>query len=345
MTDSKTEATGSGRASVAAWLERMGLGGRIIGFGSVGFIFRLIRKALLACFFLAIIATGLTYFRDLPKYPFFHKIVAYEQRVEAPMLGALRRSWPTNFRGSDISRLMLFSAVCLLAVLFGVVGAGFTQQAAHLRGWRETLKEARHSTPGTGSSQAEVKLNRKDLLEIYAKTKKSLEEHKVHMAFLSIDVVNSTGMKAGEEPGIAERDFRHYKRMVVKVLTENKAVKSAWTPDGVMAGFGSVREAVRAAQGVVTGLAQFNREVKAIKCDFAIRAGINAGEVFCDDATPMAEMTDMVIDIAGHMQKYGCVNGVAISKRTIEPLLGEFRFTDAARLVDGLPVYEWKPEA
>ncbi len=345
MTDLKTETNDSGRAAGATWPERTGLNVRIIGFGSVGFIFRLIRKALIALFFFAIIATGLTYFRDLPKYPFFHKIVVYEQRVEAPILGVMRRSWPTNFRGSDISRLMLFSAIYLLAILFGVVGAGLTQQAAHLRGWRETLKEAHHPIPASGSSQSEVKMTRKDLLEIYAKTKKSLEEHKVHMAFLSIDVVNSTGMKAGEEPGIAERDFRHYKRMVVKVLTENKAVKSAWTPDGVMAGFRSVREAVLAAQGVVAGLKQFNREVKAIKCDFAIRAGVNAGEVFCDDATPMAEMTDMVIDIAGHMQKYGCVNGVTVSKRAIEPLLGEFRFTDAARLVDGLPVYEWKPEA
>ena len=82
--------------------------------------------------------------------------------------------------------------------------------------------------------------------------------------------------------------------------------------------------------------------VKAIKRDFAIRAGINAGEVFADDSTPMEEMTDRVIDIAGHMQKHGIIDGICISGPAILPLLKEFPFTDAARVVDGCAVYEWR---
>jgi hypothetical protein len=52
-----------------------------------------------------------------------------------------------------------------------------------------------------------------------------------------------------------------------------------------------------------------------------------------------------VIDIAGHMQKHGCVDGLTIGKHAIEPLLGEFKFSDAGRVVDGCPVYEWRPQA
>ena len=345
MTGLKTEKPGPKPSAASFWPERIGLGAWMAGAGAIGFLFHLIQKALWGVILFALIAGALRSFNDLPKYPLFNKAVVYEQRVEEPMLGALRRGVPTNFHGSNISRWMLFGFICLLSGLSGMAGTGFARQAGDLRRRRAALKEAPRPIPGPAPPRTEVKLNRKDLLEIYAKTKKSLEEHKVLMAFLSIDVVNSTGMKAGEEPGIAERDFRHYKRMVEKALNANKVLKSAWTPDGVMAGFRSVAEAVRAAQGVITGLKQFNREVKAIKCDFSVRTGINAGEVFCDDATPMEEMTDMVIDIAGHMQKYGCVNGIAITKRAIEPLLGEFKFTDAARLVDGLPVYEWRPEA
>ena len=341
MSELKTEKP-SVPSSSAALPERIIPGVWIAG--AAGFVLRLIQKALWGFILLSIAASWLMCFKDLPKYPFFHKIVVYEQRVEAPMLNALRRGVPTNFRGSNISRWMLFGAIYLLSVLFGALGADFAGKAVELRRRRVKAKEAPR-VPERPASRAGEKLGRKDLLELYAKTRKSLEEHKVRMAFLSIDVVNSTGMKAGEEPGIAERDFRHYKRMVERALNANNVLKSAWTPDGVMAGFRFVKDAVHAAQGLITGLEQFNREVKVIKCDFSVRAGINAGEVFCDDTTPMEEMTDMVIDIAGHMQKYGCVNGIAISKRVIEPLLSEFRFTDAARLVDGLPVYEWKPEA
>ena len=55
----------------------------------------------------------------------------------------------------------------------------------------------------------------------------------------------------------------------------------------------------------------------------------------------MEEMTDRVIDIAGHMQKHGCVNGVTIGRHSIEQLISEFDFHDAGREVDGCQIYEW----
>ena len=185
-------------------------------------------------------------------------------------------------------------------------------------------------------------LDRAKLLEIYAETKKSLERHKKHYAFLSIDVVDSTGMKKFEDPGIAERDFRKYKSFVEKALSTNRALKSTWTPDGVMICFATADQAIQAAQDVIKSLKAFNDSVKAIKADFKIRAGINSGEVFCDDQTPMEEMTDRVIDIAGHMQKHGAVNAVSIAQHAVEPFLSQFHFASAGRVVDGCPVYEWK---
>ncbi len=345
MPEIETEVSGPDASSVKAKPEPASLDNRIVCFAAMGFILRLTQKAFWAIMLFAFVAAVLAGFNDLPKYPIFNKFVVLERSVETPVLEALRRSVPTNFRGSNVAAGILFGFVFVFSFFFGIWGDGLIARAAELRVLREMRKEEIKAVSGTAPPQAEVKLGRKDLLEIYARTKKSLEEHKVKMAFLSIDVVNSTGMKAGEEPGIAERDFRHYKRLVVRALSANNVLKSAWTPDGVMAGFKSVPEAVSAAQTVIADLKKFNSEVKTIKAEFAVRAGINAGEVFCDETTPMAEMTDMVIDIAGHMQKYGCVNGIAIPKSVIEPLLGEFRFADAARVVDKLPVYEWKPEA
>ncbi len=119
-------------------------------------------------------------------------------------------------------------------------------------------------------------------------------------------------------------------------------MKSTWTPDGVMICFPSAALAVSAAQAVIIALDDFNRSAKSIRRDFSIRAGVNAGDVFCDESTPMEEMTDRVIDIAGHMQKHGIVDGIAVSKHAIEPYLGKFTFKDAQRNIDGCPVYEWE---
>jgi class 3 adenylate cyclase len=185
------------------------------------------------------------------------------------------------------------------------------------------------------------KLKRKDLLEIYVEAKKSLEEQKRHLAFLSIDVVDSTGMKVGEEPGIAERDFNRFKKLVVEIINKHRALKSTWTPDGVMVCFNDVTDAVLSAQAIIKGIEKFNKDVKVIKRDFAIRAGINSGDVFYDEATPLEEMTDRVIDIAGHMQKHGCVNGITIGRHSIEQLISEFDFHDAGREVDGYHIFEW----
>jgi len=311
-------------------------------FASLGFLLRRSQDILLAFFLGILFAAGLTRFKDLEKYPVFYKALRYERNIETPLLTALRGVVPTKFQGTDISFWLLLSSVYGLSVGAGVSGARLFRRADGLRSRRAELNSAdallrKAAAGGT--------LKRKELLEVYAKAKKSLEEQKRAMAFLSIDVVDSTGMKAGEEPGIAERDFLRYKKILEGIFKANHVHKSTWTPDGVMCCFDTTAAAVRSAQEVITGLEKFNREVKAIKRDFAIRAGINSGEVFCDDTTPMEEMTDRVIDIAGHMQKHGCVNGITVTRHAIEPLLGEFNFSDAARVVDGCPVFEWRPQA
>jgi class 3 adenylate cyclase len=262
-------------------------------------------------------------------------VVQIDQRLEMPTLAAIRARIPTQFNGSDAARPLLFGAI-VVAILF-LRGAAFKfdGDVKRFRQKRDALIKA------SGILDA-GKLDRAKLLEVYAEVRKSLDEQKQHMAFLSIDIVDSTGMKIGEDPGIAENDFRQYKKMVEDILGMHRSVKAAWTPDGVMIAFSSAADALRAAMAVIAALEDFNKTVKHIKRDFRIRAGVNAGDVFCDAETPMEEMTDRVIDIAGHMQKHGIVDGVCVSKHSVETLLEKLPFKDAGRVVDGCPVYEWK---
>ncbi len=327
----------------------------------LGFVLRRARDLLLVLILLVFAASALSDFKDIAKFPLLQATVRREHVIETSLLAAIRNHLPTDYHGKDISRWMLFGVMFFFFFAFGTIGSVLSSWSARFRRLRAAtaapLGPARPAAPAVRAEPAKPssppplkkaasagKMSRKELLEVYAEAKKSLESHRTNLAFLSIDVVDSTGMKIGEDAGIAERDFRQYKVFSAEILKQNNALKSTWTPDGVMVCFKTVADAVHAGQQIIAGLAKFNRETKLIKRDFAIRAGVNSGDVFSDDSIPMEEMTDRVIDIAGHMQKHGCVNGIAISKHSIEPLLGKFQFTDAGRVVDGCPVYEWKPQ-
>jgi class 3 adenylate cyclase len=204
-------------------------------------------------------------------------------------------------------------------------------------------KEGAHSLPKAGEKEeAPQKLDREKLLEIYARTKRALEDQKKQLFFLSLDVVDSTGMKQGEDSEVAERDFRQYRKFVQKAIQDHNGIKAAWTPDGVMICFPTSRDAVQAAKQVLTGLGHFNRRVKSIVRDFRVRAGINDGRILFDESIPLEEVSDRQIDIAGHMQKHAEPDTIYVSKEVVDELPDGDGFSPAGKSVDGREVYCWK---
>lgn len=184
--------------------------------------------------------------------------------------------------------------------------------------------------------------SRDELLELMAQAKMQLEKQKRTLSFLSIDVVDSTGMKIGEDPSIATRDFKLYRKLVEKAIADNSGLKAAWTPDGVMICFPNAETAVAAAKQVIAELTDFNLHVKAMRRDFRVRCGVNTGTVLFDDAVPMEEMSDRSIDIAGHMQKYADVNAIYAAEHVMAEIRGSADFAPAAKEVDGHRVYAWR---
>jgi DNA segregation ATPase FtsK/SpoIIIE-like protein len=208
---------------------------------------------------------------------------------------------------------------------------------------RLEAEEARKKEEEEKTTLAEATANkREELMELLAQTKKSLDEQKRELAFLAMDVVNSTGMKQGEDPAIAARDFKQYKKHVMAALQKHNYLKLAWTPDGQMICFDTIEDAVRAGQSVLNGLEDFNKNVKAMKMDFRIRAGINAGRVLYDEDVPMEEMSDRVIDITGHMQKYAAADTIFINAAAIGDKSKEFGFSPVEKVVDDCKVLCWK---
>lgn len=183
---------------------------------------------------------------------------------------------------------------------------------------------------------------REQIIREFAEAKRKLDQLGRDLAFLSIDIVDSTGMKQGEDKAVVQNDFTRYRQFVGGILGDHGCLKSTWTPDGVMACFSSVTDAVSAARGVIHGLEGFNRDLKQLRRDFTVRCGVNSGFVIFDEATPLEEISDPAIDIAGHMQKHAVPNSIGIPKPVIEALSGDSGFVPSGRTIDGYEVYEWK---
>ena len=183
--------------------------------------------------------------------------------------------------------------------------------------------------------------DRNELLKLFAETKKKLDAIGKDLAFLSIDVVDSTGMKRGEEKASIEYTFMEYKKLVEERIAANGALKSSWTPDGVMICFPTLDAAVRTAREVVTGIEAFNEHAKVIQKDIRVRCGINSGYVYFDESIPIEEMSDRVIDTAGHLQKQATPNTICVAKPSVEPMTEIEDFVPASKFVDGYEVYIW----
>lgn len=305
---------------------------------------RVLRGLLLAELVLFFAARGLAYFKDVHNYKFFDQLLAAQAQIEAPARGMMKAYIPTNFNGKDISGWLF---VFILYILEGAAA----RQAVKFKKKGDVLRQRRLAAEqaGTGlwslqSSLAALargeNLDRKKVLEIYTEAKKALEGQRRELAFLSIDVVDSTGMKVGETKEAVERDMIEYRKLVEEALAMHGMLKAAWTPDGVMICLPSSEHAVKAGQRILRNLKEFNAKTKTIKRDFAVRMGINSGMVSYDETIPMEEMADRVIDIAGHMQKYGTVNMVCATRQAAEGLLGKLPLKHTSRVVDNCEVYE-----
>ncbi|MBI1806151.1 MAG: adenylate/guanylate cyclase domain-containing protein [Ignavibacteria bacterium] len=274
--------------------------------------------------------------------------------IEHMMSTAVRQSIPTKIGGKDMTRWIVVVGIFILSGTFSRASVRFTEKAQYLKfkqnvdQWKADMHLSDNAIILTPLNQkleqlkTAKKKDREQLLKEFAETKKRLDEMGRDLAFLAIDVADSTGMKEGEERAIVEHDFKEYKRYVERTLTAHGCLKSTWTPDGVMSCFTSVDAAVKAAREVINGLEEFNRNVKSMTRDFMVRCGVNSGFVYFDDSVPLEEISDRVIDIAGHMQKHAKPNSVCVAKPTIEPLNERGGFEPSGQTVDGYEVYEWK---
>jgi class 3 adenylate cyclase len=323
----------------------------------VSFLFG-IRKILgVAVFVLIIVLLGPKLFIlfDNPKNAKFAAIL-FDGRdfILKKSIPVLQRYIPTNIAGSDRSDWILIGLAFIIMAFFGSI-AQRAQMGLNKRLLRKSAQAWRKKEGVKPGSKLDTELettlrlaesgktvNRQELLKVFAETKKKLDTFGREVAFLAIDVVGSVAMKAGEDPASIQYDFEEYRKLVERIFRARGVLKTAWTPDGVMACFAHVEDACQAGKDVIKSLKIFNRDVKVAKADFRVRCGVNAGLVYFDDATPLETISDRVIDVAGHMQKHAEPNTVLVARKIIEPLRQLEEFKHTTQVIDGYEASVWR---
>jgi class 3 adenylate cyclase/tRNA A-37 threonylcarbamoyl transferase component Bud32 len=292
----------------------------------------------------------LPFLKGSGSYPWLNRVVAFD----SGMIDWVHSIAPTGMGRLDLARPFLVIAVLLVGL---TIDSGANRLATltsksdlrrRLGNLQKSAKKFRkHGSLAPLESKLERldpgdKKSREELVRLMVEAKRELDAMSRYVAFLALDVVGSTNMKVGEDAAFIEHDFKAFKKMVDGVIAKSHPLKSAWTPDGAMICFDSLDDAVQAAQAMLRRLGEFNAGTRVMQTPFRVRCGINAGEVQYDKATSMEEMSDHVIDVAGHMQKHSDPDTIFVAADLIRRSKVKRGFTAADTEVDGYDVHVWR---
>lgn len=290
---------------------------------------------------LVILAAFFLIFEDAPDIGYARFIISTDHTI------ASYRFFPVIIRGTNIYRLIVLAVGFVLTVTLKITGEKLRNKIKELRikVQFEALKKAGElkvvDKAGAKKSKHVSRTKLRRLLKAHSRIKEKLDEMSRKLIFLSIDIVGSTTMKIDEDPSVVECDFIEYKRYVEKKLSGNNCMKSTWTPDGVLSCFEEFESAFKAAREVITELGAFNEKIKSIKSDFAVRCGINSGNIHFDDTIPLEDITHRTIDIAAHVQRRAKPNTLYVTQHSIRPPQLLQSFQPAYEKIDDCPLYVW----
>jgi class 3 adenylate cyclase len=295
----------------------------------------------LAMFFYMLVSAGVIRAQIVEGTSIWH----LTQTIVSPFLSAAEKifSFRPIVNGWNLMLLGLGTAAIIARQLL-LIPFDRAEQWARTRWVKASTKQQGRSAPGVTAPPPAAVGDRLSLLRQYSDAQRQLSKGQRHLAFLSVDVVGSTAMKRNEDKLLIEHAFVEYRKFIERILRANNMWKVAYTPDGTMAAFHSEEDAVAAAKQTLSELAYFNDGVHKLKTAFSVRCGVNAGEVLFPEDKSVEQVTDFVIDVAGHMQKYAAPNALWLAKEVLDALTEKSGFSPVAtQEVDGRSTYEWKP--
>ncbi len=318
-------------------------------------LFDIIRIAIMLFIFLLVVGFFTQFISNPSQYPTLVKVNHFQEMLSQPLTDQIKLAMPHKYQGTDYSSVILIVILLILTHLCYMVKEYLIRSKQRLRD-KKSYYDWRKKATGVLSKERIAEMDskfaalntvktkstdRKKILKEFATLRSQLDSMGQQLAFLAIDVVDSTGMKRDEDKYLSAYDFDRYNELVSESLKQHGVVKYAMTPDGIMSCFRTVDDAVLAAKTLLEKLKDFNSGERKIKQAFAVRCGINAGYVYMDDETPLEQISDRVIDIAGHMQKYAKPNCINIAASAIEPLKSRSGFDETPDVIDEQKVFQY----
>jgi class 3 adenylate cyclase len=181
---------------------------------------------------------------------------------------------------------------------------------------------------------------RKELEQEQYKMIVDLYGHYRNGTFLSIDVVNSTKLKEGEDSLRVIQTFQAFHRFINEHT--RRSLTSVFSGDGVMCLFEKAQDAVEVAVSIMRDLGDFNKTDSSLRGDLNIRLGINTGTLLLDSVDDLGRVTERDIDVAGHLQKYSRPGELLISAATWEKLTDKEEFVRRWKNIDNTRVYRYR---
>lgn len=210
----------------------------------------------------------------------------------------------------------------------GVVGFDLWKKFKHSFGFRDASTER----------QALVQ----QLMEIQDR----LKQEETKAAFLSLDVVGSTRMKAENDALAIEFTFSEYHRYIEGIAARHGGRVHSTAGDGVICVFDEASHAFDAGRAMLGGLFEFNAFRNRLNTTIELRAGLHSGTVSAPGMDASRVDFAHVIDLAAHLQKEADPGTLAVSREAAKDLpkglesVGEDRVT-----VSGIEAALWRPRS
>lgn len=186
-------------------------------------------------------------------------------------------------------------------------------------------------------------ISRADLLDALFAIQQALELHKQHRAFLSVDVVGSTGMKAGADPLLVEHSFGQFRAWLEEVIRGHAGEMQSAAGDGMMCLFRDEASAIRAARELQIRIGEFNAERNRLGQPFQIRCGITSGTVALEPGVPIGHLNSPILDRAAAIQKRAAPGDIVVGSEVAATALVELGGVAALpELVNGERAFSWR---
>jgi class 3 adenylate cyclase len=146
---------------------------------------------------------------------------------------------------------------------------------------------------------------------------------------VSLDVVDSRGLKHRGTPMDAQLTFDAFHEWVEDELRDAGSADGQWTwaGDGLLAVFDQAEAAVRLSRQLIEDLARFNARANRLRdAPLQLRIGVHTGPIITADAGggmssgALGKIASDTVDLAGHLQKSALPNQVLISQTTYTKL-------------------------